>query len=155
MEYPAVIGRIFFPFFLFFSAFTYGLVAQRFPTMGLQEGFGPGLFPTIITAIIGLFALIEGLRQIAEYRRSKSTEKADWGISLREATNSLIVIFCVVASVLSMPYVGFIPASAALVLVLSIVMGLRPLWKSAAVSLFLAVGLYLIFSEGFGVVFAF
>ena len=31
----------------------------------------------------------------------------------------------------------------------------RPLWKSAAVSLFLAVGLYLIFSEGFGVVFAF
>ena len=77
------------------------------------------------------------------------------GISFREFTNSLIVVFCVVAAVASMPYIGFIPASAAIVLVLSIVMGLRPLWKCVAVSLLLAVGMYLIFSEGFGVVFAF
>ena len=150
-----MIGRIFFPFFLFLLALTYGLTAQNFPAMGLQEGFGPGFFPTIIMAIIGLFALIEGMRQIAEYRRLKSSQKADWGISFREFTNSLIVVFCVVAAVLSMPYIGFIPACAAMVLVLSIVMGLRPLWKSAAVSLLLAVGLYLIFSEAFGVVFAF
>ena len=150
-----MLGQIFFPFFLVLVALTYGLAAQRFPPMGLQEGFGPGFFPTIIMAVVGLFALMEGIRQIVDYRRLKSSRKADWGISFREFTNSLIVVFCVVAAVLSMPYIGFIPASAAIVLVLSIVMGLRPLWKCVAVSLLLAVGMYLIFSEAFGVVFAF
>ncbi len=150
-----MIGRIFFPFFLFLVVIVYGVTAQGFPVMDLQEGFGPGFFPTIIMAIAGLFALIEGVRQIAEYRRLPKQEPSDWGISFREFTNSLIVIACVVGAVVSMPYVGFIPASAVMVLVLSIVMGLRPLWKSAVISLLLAVGLFLVFSEGFGVVFAF
>ena len=123
--------------------------------MGLQEGFGPGFFPTIITLIVGLFALIEGARQIANYRRPGSDRSPNWSDGFRELTNSLIVASCVVGSVLSMPYIGFIPASAAMVLVLSIIMGLRPLWKSVAVSLLLSVGLYLVFSKGFGVVFAF
>ncbi len=150
-----MLGRIFFPFFLFFLALAYGLAAQNFPAMGLQEGFGPGFVPTIIMSIVGLFALIEGVRQYLEYRRTKATEGLDWGVSPREFSNSVIVIVSVVGAVLAMPHVGFIPASAAMVLVLSIVMGLRPLWKSISLSLLLAVGLYLVFSEGFGVVFAF
>ena len=150
-----MLGQIFFPFLLFLFAVTYGLMAQGFPAMGLEEGFGPGLFPTIITVLIGLFTLIEVVRQVIAYRRKPSTEGLDWGVSLREVVNSLIVAGCVVAAVSSMPYIGFIAASAILVLILSIVMGMRPLWKSAAVSVSLAIGLYFVFSEGFGVIFAF
>lgn len=150
-----MIGRIFFPFLLLLFALTYGVMAQRFPTMGLQEGFGPGLFPTIITSLIGFFALVEIVRQFAAYRRETLSAGLDWGISLREVANSLIIILCVVAAVLSIPLIGFIAASAILVLILSIVMGMRPLWKSAAISICLAIGLYFVFSEGFGVVFAF
>ena len=150
-----MLGRIFFPFSLFLLALAYGLAAQRFPAMGLQEGFGPGLFPTIITSIVGLFALVEGTRQVLRYRRTRAAAGADWGVGFREVSNSVIVVASVVAAVLAMPHVGFVPASAALVLVLSAVMGMRPLWKSVSLSLFLAAGLYLIFSEGFGVVFAF
>lgn len=150
-----MLGRIFFPFLLFLFALTYGLMAQGFPSMGLQEGFGPGLFPTIITSLIGFFALIEAARQIAAYRQTRSTEGIDWGISLREVVNSLIIVLCVIATMLSMPFIGFIASSAILVLILSVVMGMRPLWKSAAVSLLLAIGLYFVFSEGFGVIFAF
>lgn len=150
-----MIGRIFFPSLLFFLALAYGLTAQRFPKMGLQEGFGPGFFPTIVTSMVGLFALIEAIRQVLEYRRTRAVAGADWGVSFREISSSVIVVASVVAAVLAMPYVGFILASAALVLVLFIAMGMRPLWKSIPLSLFFAIGLFLIFSEGFGVVFAF
>jgi len=54
-----------------------------------------------------------------------------------------------------MSVVGFIAAGAGLLLVLSVSMGMRPLWKSAAISALVAAGLFLVFNKGFDVVFAF
>lgn len=150
-----MIGRIFFPFLLFAVALTYGFAAQKFPSMGLQEGFGPGLFPTIIASVICIFTLIEGIRQIFAFISRQPGVSINWGVTSREFFNSVIVVLCVVAAVIAMPYFGFVAASTALVFVLSMVMGLRPIWKSVAISFLIAGGLFLVFSEGFGVVFAF
>ena len=143
-------GLILFPFFLLLAALAYGVAAQNFPDMGLQEGFGPGFFPTIIAAVTCLFSLVECARQL---RRSEPD--AAPGEAAHDFLNGFILAGCVVAAVLSMPFIGFVAASAALVLILSITMGLRPLWKSGLVSLLIAAALHLVFSQGFGVLFVF
>ena len=147
-----VSGLILFPLFLLLAALAYGVMAQDFPDMGLQEGFGPGFFPTIVAAIVCLFSLVECARQLIERRSEPGVAPSG---AARDFLSSFILAGCVGAAVLSMPFIGFVAASAALVLILSITMGMRPLWKSVLVSLLIAAALHLVFSQGFGVLFVF
>ena len=145
-------------------AAAYGVWAQGFPMMGLEEGFGPGLFPTVIATIIFVFAAIDAARQFQAYRRRgrgvagrhpSAAGRSTLGVTRQEIASASILVAAIVATVLLMPYAGFVVASAGLVLVLTVAMGMRPLWKCAAVSALVAGGLYLVFAEGFGVIFAF
>jgi len=159
-----VIGRIVFGCCLVVAAAVYGIVGAGYPGMGLQEGFGPGLFPVIIAAIVAVFAALETAQNVMTLRKiNKAPIEADavaltgpaFGVNGGEVVSSAVLVVTVLAAVLMMNVVGFVAASAGLLLVLSAVMGMRPLWKSAAVSVLLAAGLFLIFSKGFDVVFAF
>lgn len=159
-----MIGRILFPGAMILSALAYGVTARGFPSMDLQEGFGPGLFPIAVALMVALVAAVEMSRQVFAYRRFKEAPRtgADEeskesmpGVTAREAANSLILVAGVGGAVLLMPYVGFLVASMVLVLGLSLIMGTRPIWKCVLVSVIISVGFYVIFDMGFGVIFAF
>ncbi len=146
------IGRILFPSFLLLSAVAYGAAAQNFPHMDLQEGFGPGFFPSIVAAALCLLALAEAARRLVEHLSERGDRPSG---GRRDLLNASLLAGVVVAAVLSMPVVGFVPASTALVFCLSVAMGMRPLWKSALASLLVAVSVHFIFSRGFAVLFVF
>ena len=149
-----MIGRIFFPAMILVCAGIFGIAAVGFPLMELQEGFGPGLFPKFISITVMVLCAFEITREIA-VAREQGAVKWDWGISRDEAINSGILIVAVVSALLAMPSVGFVIAGTALVMFLSVVMGLRPLWKGLLTSATITISLYWIFSEGFGVIFSF
>ncbi|MBI4458110.1 tripartite tricarboxylate transporter TctB family protein [Candidatus Uhrbacteria bacterium] len=145
-------------------AIAYGVVGDNYPAMGLQEGFGPGLFPVIIAGVVAVFAVLETVQNTLILRKIQKAPIESGvaavagpasGVDGHEFISSLVIVTAVVAAVLLMPVIGFVAASAGLLLVLSMVMGMRPLWKSVAISALVAGSLHLIFSKGFDVVFAF
>ena len=147
-----VIGRIFFPGIILVSAGIYGIAAVGFPEMELQEGFGPGLFPKLIALVVAVLCVFEIMREVIAGRGQEKSPN-DWGISSHEFVNSAILVVAVVVALILMPHVGFVVAGTALVMFLSVIMGLRPLWKSLVASALITTGLYGVFSEGFGVIF--
>ena len=149
-----MIGQIFFPTVIFVCAGMFGIHATSFPIMELQEGFGPGLFPKLIAVAVMVLCAFEIAREIMVARRQKKVEM-NWGITRDEAINCALLIIAVVTALLAMPYVGFVVAGSALVMLLSIIMGLRPLWKGLLTSVIITTSLYWIFSEGFGIIFSF
>lgn len=156
-------ARFLFPAFIALVAIGYGLMAREFPSMPLQEGFGPGLFPGLIAATLGVLAAVEAVSQFLAYRRAGQTapvsgataETPDRGVNLAELRAVVILVACVIATVWAIPLVGLIPAAAGLVFVLSTAMGTRPLWKSLLISVVTAVLVYVVFAKAFNVVFAF
>lgn len=159
-----MIGRIVFGCCLVVVAIAYGVVGDGYPAMDLQEGFGPGLFPVITAGIVVIFAVLETaqnaliLRKIQKAPVESGAAAAAGppsGVDGREFVSSLVIAGAVAAAVLLMPLIGFIAAGAGLLMVLSASMGMRPLWKCAAISVVVAAGLFLVFNKGFDVVFAF
>lgn len=159
-----MIGRIVFGCCLVVLAIAYGVVGDSYPAMGLQEGFGPGLFPVIIAGVVVVFAALETAQNGLIFRKIQKAPVDSGaaavagpasGVDGHEIVSSLVIAVAVVVAVLLMPVIGFIAASAALLLVLSVSMGMRPLWKSAAISVLVAASLFLVFNKGFDVVFAF
>jgi energy-converting hydrogenase Eha subunit C len=155
--------RVLFPLSILVLAVAYGLAAIGFSRMGLQEGFGPGFFPSAIAAIVALLALWEMLVRVGDYRRQ--TAKAGEGshrldhpqppLSFGDLTSAGIVSVAVVATVVAIPVVGRVGAGTAMVFALSIVMGTRPLWKGFLIALITTGAIYLAFAKGFKVIFAF
>lgn len=154
-----MIARILFPAVVAALALAFALVAQSYPSMSLQQGFGPGLFPTILGVAVGALALLETAIQLRRYLRAGHDEgvkqEEEGGLALREAGAAALLVVSVVASILAIPHVGFIPAGAALVFVLSLAMGMRPVWRTALVSLAIAAAIDLVFTKAFGLVMAF
>lgn len=153
-----MIARIIFPATIALLALPYFLIAQAYPEMSLQEGFGPGFFPSIIAAVVGVLALVEALTQLLHYvrdRRRDNAPGATLGIEWREVWGAGLLVAAVVATVLAVPYTGFTVAACALVFVLSIAMGMRPVWLSALVSVLVGVSIHTIFAHIFGLVIAF
>ena len=153
-------ARIAFPAVIALLAFMYGWIALSFPSMSLDEGFGPGLFPGVIAAIVGVLALAEVLIQSMSAYRSNSSGPAQSdiplvSISLRELVATCLLVVLVVATVFAIRHVGFIPAASGLVFALSLAMGMRPIWVSALASIAIALSAHLIFSGLFGRVLAF
>ena len=157
-----MIARIIFPATIALLALPYFLIAQAYPEMSLQEGFGPGFFPSIIAAVVGVLALVEALTQLRHYIRERQRGNTSGmslgehlGIEWREVLGAGLLVVTVAATVLAVPYIGFTAAACALVFVLSIAMGMRPIWLSALVSLLVGVSIHTIFSQVFGLVIAF
>lgn len=156
-------ARFLFPAFIALVAVGYGLMARQFPAMPLQEGFGPGLFPGLIAAAVGVLATLEAASQFLTYRRlkqetsgGKAAGEADiGGLTLAELRAVAILVAAVVATVWAIPRVGLVPAAAGLVFVLATAMGTRPLWKSLVMAVITASLVYVVFAEAFNVVFAF
>ena len=152
-------ARIIFPAVIALLAVMYGWIAQGYPSMSLEEGFGPGLFPAIIAAVVGALAVAEVIIQSVRATRSNEQFTGDdlpqVSISLREFVATCGLVLLVVATVIAIRHIGFIPAASALVFVLSTAMGVRPIWLSAAASAVLAFTAHLIFSGLFGLVLAF
>lgn len=156
-------ARFLFPAFIVLVAIGYGIMARDFPNMPLQEGFGPGLFPGLIAATLGVLAALEAVSQLLAHRRLKQETSAGTGtgdaeasgLTLAELRAVAILVTSVVATVWAIPRIGLVPAAAALVFVLSTAMGTRPLWKSLVVSVITAGVVYAVFAEAFNVVFAF
>ncbi len=157
-------GSVFFPGAIAIFAICYGLIAQTYPSMSLEEGFGPGLFPTGIAFVVAALSAIECYRQYSQLRLLKSRSEPvdsqqlefEYGeISLAELLSTGIIIVTVIATVFAVPFIGFIPASSLTIFALSTFMGTRPIWKSAATALITATTIYLIFAKGFNVIFAF
>ena len=154
---------VLFPLAIAVLAVAYGIAAFGFPRMELQEGFGPGLFPGIIACLVALLALSETLAQVARHRRRDSGSKisatgvstSDRGLRLDDFTNAAIVTFAVIATVIAIPLIGFVPAGSAIVFALCILMGARPIWKGLVIAIATSGAIYLIFSKGFNVLFAF
>ncbi len=157
-------GSVLFSGGILIAAIAFGVIALGFPWMSLQEGFGPGLFPILIAGAIGILALFEFLARFGDLRRSWRKAKAPSdaeistlpiGVTGADLVSAAIVIVAVVATVLLIPVITFVPAGACLIFVLSLVMGTRPIWKCAAIAVFAAGTIYLIFAKGFNVIFAF
>lgn len=152
-------ARIIFPACIALLALLYGYIAQGYPSMSLEEGFGPGLFPTIVAAIVGALAVAEVIIQSVRATRSNAALSANdlpqVSISLRELVATCGLVLLVVATVFAIRYIGFIAAASALVFALSIAMGVRPIWLSAAASVMVAFTAHFIFSRLFGLVMAF
>ncbi|MGI9568368.1 MAG: tripartite tricarboxylate transporter TctB family protein [Desulfobulbia bacterium] len=157
-------GQILFPGVISILAIYYGLIAQTYPSMSLEEGFGPGLFPTGIALVVAVLAAVECYRQFSLFRLVKKRSDSA-GIQQFEAHSSEIylsellgagfIIVTVIVTVFAIPFIGFIPASALTIFTLSTFMGTRPIWKSAAIALVTAAIIYLVFAKGFNVIFAF
>ncbi len=152
-------ARIVFPACIALLAFMYGWIAQGFPSMSLDEGFGPGLFPAFIAAIVGVLALAEVLIQ-SKSASSTNNDPAPSdlprvSISLRELVATCLLVALVVATVFAIRHVGFVAAASGLVFALSLAMGMRPIWASALASIAIALSTHFIFSGLFGLVLAF
>lgn len=157
-----LIARIVFPFGIAILAVAYGLTAYGLPRMGLQEGFGPGLFPGLIACLVVTLALIEIVSRFVAYRKhqgaipeSEATTPDTDSINIQDFFNVAIIAGAVIATVIAIPLIGFVPAGTAIVFALSIVMGTRPIWKSLVIAFFTSGLVYLIFAKGFNVLFAF
>lgn len=156
-------ASVLFPLAITFLAVAYGFAAYSFPWMGLQEGFGPGLFPGIIAGLIAVLAGVEFIIQRTASRRASRAQtmpesqhlSAAPDVEREDFTGAGIVIIAVIATVLAIPVIGFMPAGTALVFALSFVMGSRPLWKGLLIAVATSVSIYLIFAKGFNVIFAF
>jgi hypothetical protein len=152
-------ARIAFPAVIALLAFMYGWIAQGFPSMSLDEGFGPGLFPGVIAAIVGVLALVEVMIQsMSAYRSNGDPALGDIphvSISLRELAATCLLVALVVATVFAIRHIGFIAAASGLVFGLSLAMGMRPIWVSALSSIAVALSAHFIFSGLFGLVLAF
>ena len=157
-------GSILFPGAVTVFAIYYGWIAQTYPSMSLQEGFGPGLFPTGIAFVVAVLSAIECYRQYSLFRHLKRSSEPTGSqhieieqgeISLAELLSTGIIIVIVIATVFAIPIIGFVPASALTIFALSTFMGTRPIWKSASIALITATTIYLIFAKGFNVIFAF
>jgi hypothetical protein len=152
-------ARIVFPAVIALLAFLYGWIAQGFPSMSLDEGFGPGLFPAFIAATVGVLAVAEVLIQsMSAYRSNIDPAQRDiplLSISLRELVATCLLVALIVATVFAIRHVGFIPAASGLVFALSLAMGMRPVWLSALASIAVALSTHFIFSGVFGLVLAF
>ncbi len=152
-------ARIIFPAVIALLAVMYGWIAQGFPSMSLDEGFGPGLFPAFIAATVGVLALAEVVIQSVSASRSNiDPTQRDIplvSISLRELAATCLLVALIVATVFAIRYVGFIPAASGLVFALSLAMGMRPIWVSALSSIAVALSAHFIFSGLFGLVLAF
>lgn len=154
---------VLFPLAIFVLAVAYGLAAISFPRLGLQEGFGPGLFPSAIALIVAFLALWEILVQVGDYRHQTGKEGVGLHrrghpkppMSFGDLISAGIVILAVIATVFAIPLVGLAVAGTAMVFALSIVMGTRPLWKGFLIALVTTVAIYLTFTKGFNIIFAF
>lgn len=152
-----------FPLAIFVLAVVYGLIAISFPRLDLQEGFGPGLFPSAIALIVAFLALWEILVQVGDYRHQSRKEgdglhrlgHSKPSLSFGDLTSAGMVILAVIATVLAIPLVGLAVAGTAMVFALSIVMGTRPLWKGFLIALVTTGAIYLTFAKGFKIIFAF
>lgn len=137
-------------------SFAYWQIAQSLPKMSLQAGYGPGFFPTIIAGFVILMASLELASVAAQWLSTRTpvadgpAEGATFGADLLAA--SLLVISVATYTLLT-PQIGFIAAAATMLLGLSVLMGLRPLWQSVVFSIFASVSLYMIFHKFFGVSF--
>lgn len=152
-------ARILFPAVIALLAVTFGWIAYGLPSMSLNEGFGPGLFPMVLGAIIAMLAVAEVVVQSIKARRSniEVPDQTDpqLSISLREAGATCLLVALIVGAVVAVRHIGFVPAASGLVFALSLAMGMRPIWMTALASIAVALFAHLIFSEVFGLVLAF
>jgi len=163
-----VTANVLFICFVIALALGYGTLAIGYPSMTLQEGYGPGLFPLVIAGFLVALGAAEMIRQVSMAQSRRGVQPTDSqptaqpgedkiGLSPagRDTANILLLVASVVGAVSAIPYVGFVPATAPLVFVLAVLMGLRPVWVSAGVAIATSGIIYLVFSEAFGVIFAF
>lgn len=152
-------ARILFPAFIALLAIPYGLIAEGFPVVSLEEGFGPGLFPGIIAIIIGTLAGMEFVVQTVKALSGSPRQPLDdlprTSVTFRELLASVCLVGAIIAAVLSIRYIGFVAAGSALVFALSLAMGMRPVWLSAICAIAVAATVHLVFSGAFGLVLAF
>lgn len=148
--------RVAIPIVVICVSFSYWQIAQSFPRMSLQAGYGPSFFPTIIAGFVILMASVELASVAAKWLITRTpvadgpAEGATFGADLLAA--SLLAIG-VAAYTLLTPQIGFIAAAATMLFGLSVLMGLRPLWQSGVFSIFASTSLYVIFHKFFGVSF--
>lgn len=145
------------PITVFVLACLYWQKASALPSMTLAAGFGPGYFPAIVAGFLVLLAALE-LFQVVMARRVSAclsgTDRAESAEGLPGDIGAAFILLAAVAAyVLLTPVLGFIPAAVLMLLALSVLMGLKPLWRSSLFSVVAAVGLHVVFHEIFGVSF--
>jgi putative tricarboxylic transport membrane protein len=110
-------------------ALAIGIYAQTFPPIRNQP-YGAGAFPTVVAVGLGGFSLLLIWRGIQE-RRAASGEMlvqfAAWARTPKTALNFALALALVVIYILFADAIGFIPISAAILLILFLRMDVRPL----------------------------
>ncbi len=127
-------------------------ISRSFPkaTTGANELTGPAFFPTILALSIFLCGLVE---LINGFRASFNPEELNWenagrALRQRETQNVLWVVVLIVAYIYTMEFLGFLVATAALLLILLWRFGVS-LIKNILFTAFFLVVLYLLFGKLF------
>ena len=132
------------------------------PAMPLAAGFGPGFFPAIITGFLVFVSILELIRVFSSHRKSTIEDQANhaaeetfsgWRVAGKDLLATGVLVAGVIGYAVLTPVLGFIPAAILMLVWLSLLMGLKPLWRSVLFSIVAAFGLYLVFHEFFGVSF--
>ena len=118
---------------LLLLAAVVGLYSRTFPTIPGQL-YGAGAFPGVIAVGLGAFSLVLLVRGVQDRRTSAGSggetaglvEFAQWARTPRTLVNFILAPLLILAYVLFSEATGFIPMSSAILVVLFLRTGVRP-----------------------------
>lgn len=121
----AISGALFLALAIFI--FVY---AQTLPPMPGQR-YGAGAFPTLIALGLGGFSLLMIVQAWRRRARTRWIELAAWARDRRNLGNFALALALILVYVFFSEYIGFIPLSIAILLILFLRQGVS--WKSGAI----------------------
>lgn len=130
----------------------FGLESQQFESSGFSDRLGPAYFPTLLAVAGFALSLLIVLR--AAYGSGLAGRQVEAGAERGPNYRRALAMLCVpFAWPLLVPYVGFLIATATLMVVLLLLLGIKSPRQLATVACVLTAILWLVFGILFGVEF--
>ena len=120
---------------------------RDFPSKGLEEGFGPAFYPTVLLCILLILLVILLIQTVT----NKGMEEEEIQLpKLKELKRPALILLCMCGYALLMPYLGFIITGILYLFVTMRILNVN-LVRSIIVSVAMVIIVYLLFRYAFKV----
>jgi hypothetical protein len=123
------------------SAYIF-ITANKFPKTGIDQGFGAGVFPILLSAVIFFCAAIILLQTIFDKTENKKIDD----LSLKNLKKPLVFWFFLITFCVLFKIIGFLADAFIYMMLASVILFRVKLWKAFLVSILVPALIWCVFS---------